>query len=75
MEQDSKAVLINCPSTGKPVKTGMFMNRQLFRKDGKQKIQAARAGIAESLGFSDLKVEDKLAPCQARSLNLHMQST
>ena len=33
MEQDSKAVLINCPTTGKPVKTGMFMNRQLFRKE------------------------------------------
>jgi len=33
VERDTKAVLINCPTTGKSVKTGMFMNRQLFRKE------------------------------------------
>ncbi len=31
MEPDKLAIMINCPMTGKPVKTGISMNSLLFR--------------------------------------------
>ena len=30
MEGDKKAILIKCPDTGKPVLTGLFMNKAAF---------------------------------------------